>query len=558
MEKQNRSENDVTAKLFPDSAERHYKYPLLGFLILSLLIFYVYYPSFKFDFIYDDFVVIKKQQSLTGIHDVVRIFQERHYPTLPYYRPVVRTTLLLQKTIYGDNPAPFHQFNTFLLWIAAICVYWLLRQPQINMPRLLAFMISGIFALHPVVSASVYPIASGRETLLPGIFMILTMISYFKKGKIWYIWTLVFFTVALFGKEQAVMLLPLFVIGDLAGMKDDPSRRKISYWLKRYAPMAIILLIYMQIRFSLFEGTEFSPTIFNEPLKPLLTPLYALQSIFAPFYDEVYEPRHAKIWLSIPRLVIAMLSVFALSCGIYKYADQGRSLFIFWGSWFVLSVLPTANVIVQEAAFSERYVLQSYLALLMICAFILAQIWCKKRVRPFMIIIGIVVMMILANFTMNRGNFFIGEVEFYKQWIRVNPDHPDSYLVLSEIYLQKGDIDQALHYSSKAFTLKPDYIPALEHMAIILGEKGEFEKAVEYFHRALALNPNVANTRLNFGVFYFRNKKYELAIREFKKCLELDPSNPVIYYNLSLVYESMNQKLLAEEYYRKGYSLSLK
>jgi tetratricopeptide (TPR) repeat protein len=559
MDEQTRPEQNLEIKPASILADRNFKYTLLGFVILFLVILYVYYPSFQFDFIYDDFIVIKNQKPFAGFHDVVRMFQERHYPGLPYYRPIVRTTLLLQKTIHGDNAAPFHQFNVFLLWIAAIGVYWLLRQPQLNVPRPLAFIVTGIFALHPVSSACVYPIASGRETLLPGIFMILAIASYLKKGDVWYFLTFIFFTLALFSKEQALMLLPLFVTGDLIRMKNDPSLKEIRYWIKRYTLIIIVLFIYMQIRFSLFGGSEFAITIFKDPFKPFFSPLYALQSIFAPFRDEVYEPVQVKFWLSMPRLIIAIISVLALSFGIYKYIDRGRFLFIFWGAWFVLSMLPTANVIVQETAFSERYIFQSYLALLIVIAFILAQKWNNKITKQIIIISGLIIITILANFTMNRGNFFVGGFEFYTQWITVNPDHPAPYLGLSKIYVQKGDFVRAFDYSSKAIMLKPDYMSAIVHhtiiQGIISGESGEYKKAVEYFSRALFLNPNSIDAHYNFGIFYLKNKKHDFAIREFMKCIELDPRNADAHYNLGIIYELKGQKSLSSIYYRKAYSV---
>jgi tetratricopeptide (TPR) repeat protein len=559
MDEHTKPEQNLEIKPASILADRNFKYTLLGFVILFLAILYVYYPSFQFDFIYDDFIVIKSQKPFAGIHDVVRMFQERHYPGLPYYRPIVRTTLLLQNTIHGNNPAPFHQLNVFLLWIAAIGVYWLLRQPYLNVPRPLAFIVAGIFALHPISSACVYPIASGRETLLPGIFMILSIVSYLKKGDVWYFWTFIFFTLALFSKEQGLMLLPLFITGDLFRMKNDPSLKEIRYWFKRYTLIIIVLFIYMQIRLTLFGGSEFAITIFKDPFKPFFTPLYALQSIFAPFRDEVYEPVQVKFWLSVPRLIIAIVSALLVSLGIYKYAHRGRFLFVFWGSWFVLSMLPTANVVVQEAAFSERYIFQSFLAVLVITAFILAQNWHKKRFQRLTIITGIIIMVILALFTVTRGKYFTGTFEFCTQWIKVNPDHPTPYLGLSKIYLGKGDFDQALYYSSKAVTLKPDYVSAIVHhaiiQAIIFGEKGEYEKAVEYFNRALTVDSKSTDAHHNFGVFYFRNKKHDLAIREFMKCIKINPMRADAYYNLGLIYENTGKKSLALEYYRKAYLL---
>jgi tetratricopeptide (TPR) repeat protein len=537
-------------------ADKNFQYTLLGFVILFLAILCVYFPSFQYDFIYDDFIVITNQKPLTGIHDVVRIFQERNCPGLPYYRPIVRTTLLLQKTIHGNNPVPFHQLNAFLLWIAAMSVYWLLRQSCLNVPKPLAFIVAGIFALHPISSACVYPITSGRETLLPGIFMILAIICYLKKGDLWYFGTFIFFTLALFSKEQSVMLLPLFITADLSKMREDPSRKEIRYWFKRYTFIIIVLFIYIMVRLSLFGGKEIAVAIFKDPLKPLFAPLYALQSIFAPFYDEVYEPVQVKVWLSVPRLIIVILFTLLISLGIYKYIVRGRFLFVFWGSWFILSMLPTSNLVVQETAFSERYIAQSLLAVLVVSAYILTQNWNRKHFRRLTILSGIIIMFVLSLFTINRGKYFIGEFEFYTQWIKVNPDHPAPYLGLSKICVRKGDFGQALYYSSKAVTLKPDYVSAtIQHLivqAIIFGEKGKFEKALEYFNRALTVDSNSTDAHYNLGVFYAKNRKDNLAIKEFMKCIKLNPMRADSYYNLGLIYENMGKKFLALEYYRKA------
>lgn len=40
--------------------------------------------------------------------------------------------------------------------------------------------------------------------------------------------------------------------------------------------------------------------------------------------------------------------------------------------------------------------------------------------------------------------------------------------------------------------------------------------------------------------FYFLNKNFEEAIKKYEEALNLDPKDARIYYNLGIVYETMN------------------
>ena len=226
-------------------------------LILFVTVIGIYYPSIENGFLYDDYEVILSHPPIQSFEDVRQIFSERHFPTLPYYRPVVRFSLLLQRAIHGDQPQPFHAFNVFLMGIAAVLAYGLLRLPIFNLEPLPALIASFLFALHPVASSCVYPIASGRETLMPGVFILLASYCYLRSGLKWRLGAVLAFALALFSKEQAVVTVIIFVLADFFRISASPSPKNIIRRIGNYLPEVIICSVYFFIRHSLFGGERY-------------------------------------------------------------------------------------------------------------------------------------------------------------------------------------------------------------------------------------------------------------------------------------------------------------
>jgi hypothetical protein len=153
--------------------------------IIALAVTGLYLLRATNDFIYDDTIVILKQEPLHSFKDVARIFTERHYLDFAYYRPITRTTLLLQKALHGENPVPFHAFNAVLIGLFALVLVKIYSLPVMNIRKDLAYCAAAICAVHPVASEAVYPIASGRETLLPAVFILSARYFYLQRSSIW-------------------------------------------------------------------------------------------------------------------------------------------------------------------------------------------------------------------------------------------------------------------------------------------------------------------------------------------------------------------------------------
>lgn len=502
-------------------------------LLVSVVGLYAW-SSWDQGFIYDDQRVIIEQTAPRSLGELARLFAEPHFPGLPYYRPVTRLTLLLQKALHGDRPRAFHLVNAGLMGVAGVLAYALLRLPAFGVRRVLAWLASAIFAFHPVASSCVYPIASGRETLLPAVFVLASVNCFLRAGAGWYAASMVALAAALFCKEQAVVVPVVFVLADLLRLSAEPPGRSAGRWVRRYGPVPVILLLYFVVRTSLFGGSEYALGVLRHPAHVLLSFVYPLQTIVAPFVGLVYEPR-AVTWLSLTRLLVAGGVLLLLLVFILRAWASLRTLAWFWLGWFVLTLLPTANLLVQEAHFAERYVFLAALAPLAMAAALASAHRDRSYVAPVAAAVGTCLAVACVLVSAHRGRYFKDSLTFYTQWLRTNPTHPAAHNNLAIALAKSGEVDKALAHFSKAVRLRDDFPAAHYNLANILVQKRDFSAAAEHYERVLELRPDFVSAANKLGVLCAETGQWGRAIAAFRRAHEAVPDDPELAGNLARI-----------------------
>ncbi len=515
-------------------------------LFLFLLIGLAYVPSIRNDFIYDDTQVILAQPAPRSFSDVAKIFAERHFPRLPYYRPLTRTSLLLQKSLHGDNPAPFHIVNAALMGMAGVLAYSLLRLPVFAIQTSVAILSAALFCLHPLASSCVYPISSGRETLLPSIWTLLAVYAYLRGGIRWRCLALIAFVGGLLSKEQAVVIPALFLLADILKLPADPPGPGAKYWILRYWPFASALLVYFLVRHSLFGGTQYLP---GTLLGPLVSTVYALQTIVVPFKELVYEPT-IPVWLSLPRLAITALVVVPLVLLAHRQRGTLGKQAAFWIGWFVITLLPTANLLRQEAAFDERYVFLTSVSFIAVAALLASAHWQRVAVRRGTIAGGVILTACATMISAGRCDTFKDDVHFSQQWLRTNPGIESSaadrrtgqslfgrfqgwfntdaasvnaHYNLGFALAKQGRFEASIVHYSEALRLNPDYAYAHNNLGNALAAVGRSEEALSQFSRAIQIKPDYVDAHYNFGLALARLGRLEEASAQFEDTLRLKP-----------------------------------
>jgi tetratricopeptide (TPR) repeat protein len=497
--------------------------PWLACIALALLTGATYAPALRNGFVYDDRILIVEQPPPQSLADLARVFAERHWFNLPYYRPVSRFTMVLQKGVHGNDPVPYHAFNLAAGLAAGLLLLALLRQPGFGIARGPALAAAALFVAHPITSDCVYPISSGRETLIPAVMSLAALVFWLREGAAARTLALALLALALLAKEQAIVLPAVFVWADALGVAAGAPGRSPGRWLRRHAPVAAVVAGYLVLRALVFGAGE-GPRVafFAAPLGPPLTLLYTLQTVFAPFAELVYEPR-PQVWLSAGRLSIALLGAAAIALTAASAGGRPRRAALFCAGFALLSLAPTANLLVQEAPFAERYGLLALAGIAGAAAAAVAgHAWTPLAAR-LGVVAALALVMSAAAVSRGRAPDWADDLAFHEQWLRTDPGAAQPHVGLGQWYADRGDVARSRAHYEAAIALEPGYAVAHASLGAVLLAHGQAEEALAHLERAAALAPETASTWNNLGAARARRGRKAEAEAAYERALALDP-----------------------------------
>ncbi len=197
--------------------------PLIFDLLLLLIVFWLYWPSSRGPFLYDDLAILEgfKERAdplrehlnpiATLLHDIANLFRAGLNPRAVYnwlqYRPLTTATYHFNmhygkgyKSTYGWHlvSTAIHAANSIV--VLHILLHWF--------PLASAATGAFIFAAHPLATAAVSYL-SGRSSALCSMFMLLAILCLLHH---WYIPLVFVSALALLAKPEAV-ILPILLGG---------------------------------------------------------------------------------------------------------------------------------------------------------------------------------------------------------------------------------------------------------------------------------------------------------------------------------------------------------
>jgi len=485
-------------------------------LLLVAVVVLPYLPSLSNGFVYDDMVLIVSKPAPASLSETLSVFTEPHHPSgLQYYRPLSALTFSSQKTVWDNDPLPYHLFNLFLLACVALVVRALFRSLPIlgGSQRVAPVAFAAVFALHPLVSSVVHAI-SGRETLLAVIFMAGACWAFLRAGKRWLLIALLLFAASLLCKEQAVALPLVFVLADWLGVTADSPRRtarskwlvQVWAWTQRYVPVLLISVGYFVIRAQVFGGqtgsraTPLELALFDEPTRPLLSIVYSLQTIFAPTADLHYEP-HLVAWWSTWRVLVTAVAVAGIVFLGVRFGKPHRQTLWLWTGWALVTLLPSANILVQETHYAERYLVLPFLGVAGFATTVASELRAQKKLGVWiggMVGISLLTMGFLSH---HRGQFFENDYRFLTQWAKSDPSSHQARASLGEYHRKRNEYEEAVSYEREALKLCREALPEpmciKRHFALadVLTKTGRYDEAVAQYEEILRMKPHYSGAR---------------------------------------------------------------
>src|SRR3972149_6044903 len=160
----------------------------------------------------------------------------------------------------------------------------------------------------------------------------------------------------------------------------------------------------------------------------------------------------------------------------------------------------------------------------------------------------------LASLYLNKGNLDQAVEELYRAYL-IRPEELNHVDRLANAYLQKGDLEKALYFSRKTIGLNPSEPGYYNNLGAVLSKKGMYEEAINTFKKAIEINPKEPIYLDNLTKLYLSLGRYDELIPYYKKLIDLDPSVADYHNNLGAVYKRKKQPKDARESFQKAVTL---
>ncbi len=543
--------------------------------ILLLVGIALYLNTLPFQYALDDKLVITANQitkkGFEGIplhftHDAMDGFWAEQYniPIEEYegesfvsggrYRPLTLATHALEYGLFGESPGVSHLINALLYGLLCVLVYRFLRFFKAGEETWFsfAFLATLLYATHPL-HVEVVANIKGRDELLSFVFALLAMnlgVNAVRNKEVRQLWLSgALFGLSLLSKETTAPFLILFPLALYFLGTEVKSVFKSSL------PMALALLLYLSLRFSVLGGTDLEPPseLMNNPflnasdsekfavvfltflayLKLLFIP-HPLTHDYYPFHLPFMSPESTYPQLSHPA---ALLGIIA-GLGLLAWALLGlkrRNPYLF-GLWLFFGTLAlVSNALFPVGVFmNERFMFIPSLGIIMVLVHVVQLKLSSKVSGPMLMSVALV----FALLTVNRNYAWENDETLALADVETSEGSAKAHMAAGDAFITKGKkernaveknklFQEAFTHLNTSLKIYPGYFPPLDLLANLYFETGNYKASAEYYaacYRRKPGKPIFLSNVVVVGNKLVTEQRYEEALTAFKLALKENPN----------------------------------
>jgi len=532
---------------------------LSSFLLYGHVIFFSEYTHYD-----DHFLIVDNYSKIDELSDIGQQFREdvgHQGQGGNLYRPMLNVSLILGTQISGTELWGHFLINVFLH--TGSCVLLFIMLLNLGVSRMISFLLSFIFTIHPALTQSVAWI-SGRNDSLLALFILLCFISFLKfmssSSFKWYFAHLLFFACALFTKETTVVY-PLVLLFYILIIHKDKAHINQIIGL-------VIAWIVVFVEWYILRNTAQIAHL-TEPLRvfwnlfsDLWIVFFYIGKIFWPV-DLAFGPLKSDL-----NIIPGILSTLFL-LGIIIYSKNRNWKIISFGAlWFSLLLIPTfvyhPNVVDNHIPYYEHRI---YVPMIGIFILLSSLTFGKRNILLNKLIpyfLGIVIIF-LGWKSYHQTYRFQNFLTLRQYSAETSPHDKVLYSMIERMSLPLPLKEQIQNYKipfdaplmdvqtdelsktcrrtrdiletlEKKYKVDPSNKELIHALAIVNYARGFFVRAEKLFIDAKELDPNNADIPYNFGIFYYDAHRHRQTESEWLLSLRLNPSLGNAYLNLAYLY----------------------
>lgn len=514
---------------------------LVGVIILVLVVFVLYLPSLRYQFVWDDRELYINESNLP---------QKETLSTVPNYFIPKKDKMYIPITytfwnIIGDlggiqhgdyNPQAFHLFNLFLHIVNSILISLILF--QLLNERKFALLGAMVFALHPIQVESVAWVSEARG-LLAGMFGFSALLVYLKNRtaglKNYLIYLLLL--CSMLSKPSGIVFPLILIAMDIYLNSFLPFKEFIKRNI--FALLIVVPFVFIAMQGETSRTIEFSSPLWVRPLLWFNAIGFYLLKLFVPIdFSACYGLTYSYLIKDISNFYPILIFIVVLFVGIILK----KRWFWFATAVFILGFLPVSNLVTYYYQYwstvSDRYVYFSMFAF----SFGISLLVKEYIDKYFYYVLG-AVGILLFLFSRLELPKWESETALWNDCIEKYPNRvPHPYLGRGLILQSNGNYSQALADYNKAIELDSNYYFGYYNRGNLCYDLKQFDKAIGDYSKVLRINPKYVNAYVNRGLCLVSIQRFEDAITDFTKALELDSQQFDVYYERANCYLELGQR----------------
>lgn len=529
--------------------------------ILVILVFLAFSRSMTNGYSLDDSTVTTYDQELVskgfdGIPEILKSpYSKAGYDGADSfdYRPVPLITFAVEKAIFGFTPGVSHFINLLLYIFLILLVFQILRNILKDYPEWIPFVVTAIFAIHPLHSEVVVSLKN-RDELLVAIFgfgALLATMKFFTLRK-WYYIVLIFLCVMLGGnskltygpflyfipitlyffrwiniRQAAVVLVGLFAVGYLAfyGPRlfiEEGLSRQIDYFENPLLFMPFAARIPMAFySFLIYCKLHFFP--------------FPLLSYYGFNHVEVLGWTDFQVYLGF---LIVVILIFLLIKSWHK-----NPLLAFGIMTFVIFMSPYQNFpVVSTGIIAERFAFNSVLGIgLIFIAIVLnnpltGERWKDSlKYRRYLKITLLAILIVFTFINISRTGDWKDEITLVRADVKkapnsvklqmLNGEYAQKNIALAQNQQQKNAlISEATSAYQMVISIYPKHAATYNNLGVINSLTGNYAKAIPMITKAIELGDDKAENYFNLGACYEISGNINKAKENYRVALRKDNS----------------------------------
>ncbi|OGR73612.1 MAG: hypothetical protein A2179_02255 [Elusimicrobia bacterium GWC2_63_65] len=512
------------------------------YVLIAALSVLVYLPSVFGGFMWDDEDIITGDSVVHSLANAGKVFStgywKRDFPGAESrYRPMRSLLLMAEWKVFGRGPAGYHAVNVLLNAAAACLALWLawllFRDPD------KAFAAALVFALHPVHVESVAWLKNVTDILMfifAALSAGLAIKSFENEGRrpVLGAASAVFFLLALFSKESAVML-PALLAAWLWLARGERPREALGKTLPLWVMSAVFLLFAV---YALRRTPGMAAFHFKEALLG-----------FAQYSRLVFLP----LGLNADRGVVTLLDAAGplLLAGLVFYGVRaGNRVLLYSAAWIVLCLVPFLDTrFTTGRPIAEQRLYMAVLGLGLACGA------AYRPVKAWRY--SLLALCLLFGGAAAARNFdWIDPVRLWEKTVAASPASPRARNNLGVSYERAGRFNDAAREYEFSMAMAPGELSPRLNIADLLYRLGNRQKAEQVYSEALSRFPSAARARLGLLRLKLEAGKSQEALILGQELLKERPDHPEALNAVGVVYMALRRDEEARSAFSRAAALS--